>query len=180
MYGGHVVVGANARAILPLRQEANIDEIPRYALAATTYVRREDRMLLLKRAGGEATDAWYVPGGFAETGETPEQAARRELLEETGLVPSGPLHLIDVKGPVPLYGIESIGVSYACDCPDGSVVLSAEHSDFRWVEPRRYRERYFADDVIAQFIEGDRRMARIIRGIRDDLDRYIAWLEEHG
>lgn len=48
-------------------------------------------VLLLTRKGeillGHATDAqhWDIPKGIAEPGETPRQAAARELHEETGL-----------------------------------------------------------------------------------------------
>lgn len=38
---------------------------------------------------------YTLPGGFIETGETTEQAARRELKEETG-VGVGPLRLVGV------------------------------------------------------------------------------------
>ena len=42
---------------------------------------------------------WSVPGGHIESGETPEEAARRELLEETGLT-AGDLELF-WQGPRP-------------------------------------------------------------------------------
>ncbi|WP_336210004.1 NUDIX hydrolase [Nonomuraea sp. LPB2021202275-12-8] len=47
---------------------------------------REDRVLLLHwhdRVSG--ADVWEPPGGGIDPGETPLQAARRELTEETGL-----------------------------------------------------------------------------------------------
>ncbi|WP_341925446.1 NUDIX domain-containing protein [Nocardioides psychrotolerans] len=65
-------------------------------VAAGVLVRRDD-LLLLQRRGDDRT--WGVPGGALEPGETLEQTARRELLEETGLT-AGALTLLDVySGP---------------------------------------------------------------------------------
>ncbi len=50
-------------------------------------------MLLVRRAKPPAAGQWSIPGGAQELGETAEAAARRELLEETGL-PSGPCTLV--------------------------------------------------------------------------------------
>ncbi len=41
-------------------------------------------------------DGWYLPGGGVERGETAEVAARKELLEETGLRVEGDLVLLGV------------------------------------------------------------------------------------
>jgi len=46
---------------------------------------REDRFLLVKRGKEPNKGQWSIPGGAQELGETVFAAARREVLEETGL-----------------------------------------------------------------------------------------------
>ncbi len=54
--------------------------------AVICYIRREDQfLLLLKTSGKFGGGFWNAPGGKIEEGESPEEAARREVLEETGL-----------------------------------------------------------------------------------------------
>ncbi len=87
--------------------------------AATVIGVQGDQLLLVKRAVEPAVGQWCLPGGFMERGEVPEQTARRELHEETGLeagaltfldfcpYPSGPdgvlvlaYHTAELKGQI--------------------------------------------------------------------------------
>lgn len=55
-------------------------------------VLRPGAVLLIRRGRPPAMGQWSLPGGAQKLGETAEQAARRELAEETGLS-VGPLYL---------------------------------------------------------------------------------------
>ena len=55
-------------------------------------VLRPGEVLLVRRGNPPNAGQWSLPGGAQELGETAEDAARRELLEETGLR-VGVLHL---------------------------------------------------------------------------------------
>ncbi|MDP6778406.1 MAG: NUDIX hydrolase [Candidatus Latescibacteria bacterium] len=58
---------------------------PRPVPSVHTAVFRGDRVLLVKRANEPSKGLWSVPGGCIELGETLEEAAGRELREETGI-----------------------------------------------------------------------------------------------
>jgi 8-oxo-dGTP diphosphatase len=54
--------------------------------AVSVALKRGETLLLVKRANEPAKDQWAFPGGRVERGEKLEAAARRELLEETGML----------------------------------------------------------------------------------------------
>jgi ADP-ribose pyrophosphatase YjhB (NUDIX family) len=49
------------------------------------FVFQRDRLLWMRRAENPQRGFWAIPAGFMELGETLEEAAARELCEETGL-----------------------------------------------------------------------------------------------
>lgn len=63
------------------------EELQRQRLGAYGIARDPEGRLLLVRAATHLTVAgrWFLPGGGVEHGETPADALRREVYEETGL-----------------------------------------------------------------------------------------------
>lgn len=53
---------------------------------ASVILLRGDRVLMVQRGRPPFAGLWSFPGGSSEHGETVEETARRELMEETGLV----------------------------------------------------------------------------------------------
>lgn len=65
-------------------------------VAAVTILARQQKVLLVRRANQPGYGLWSVPGGYVDRGEVVEEAAKREVLEETGLI-------VDVDGLVGLF-----------------------------------------------------------------------------
>ena len=160
-----------------MSQAANPPRGPLWGLGTSVYAERDGKILILKRAMGEATGAWYTPGGGLEPGELPVEGARRELFEETGLAPSGPLALVGLL-PMKFYGVEGFVVAYACECRDGEVKLSHEHSGARWVDPLEYRDRYCALSAIEKLRASHPNIADLTAAVRRGIEEYLAWKAE--
>jgi len=112
----------------------------RRAFSVAVYPRLRDRVLVIhhKRLG-----VWLPPGGELNEGETPLEAAPRELREETGLAGRFP-RTSDIAGaPLGLIGYEehpagSKGIHmnfvFVCEVPlDATVQPNHEFGAFRWV-----------------------------------------------
>lgn len=92
--------------------------------AGICFVTDDGRVLLLKRAGTPHTGTWAFPGGSIEAGETPEQAARREVREECGYDYTGPLLPLDINDQ----GFQG----FAAQVPVFTPTLNDEHSEATW------------------------------------------------
>jgi 8-oxo-dGTP diphosphatase len=145
-----------------------------YGIGTSVYAQRDGKILILKRALGAATGSWYTPGGGLDPGETPEECAVRELREETGLSPTGPLSLIGLI-PMFVYEHDMFIVAYACDCSEGEVVLSEEHDGSRWIDPHEYRKVFFADENVAKVEAANAGAGALARAVQKGLDDYLNW-----
>ena len=66
-----------------MRDNHKLYSYPRIGVAA--IVTHQQKVLFGKRILANEDFVWQLPGGWIELGESPEQSARREVVEETGL-----------------------------------------------------------------------------------------------
>jgi 8-oxo-dGTP pyrophosphatase MutT (NUDIX family) len=84
---------------------------------------------------------WDLPGGAADPGETKEEAATREVLEEAGLVIDGAkLQLIDTQSKMrDGKPAERFCYNYKVE-KEFKPKLSFEHSEYAWMEVKDLEE----------------------------------------
>jgi 8-oxo-dGTP diphosphatase len=151
--------------------------IKTYAIGTSVYATRNGQILILKRAMGAAKGAWSLPGGALDEGETIEECARRELLEETGLVPTGPLSLFSVT-PMFVYDHDMFIIGYTCKCEEGDVHLSQEHSGYRWIDAQEYRNRYFSEKSIEKVKKLSEESEILAKSVQAELDEYLSYCKK--
>jgi 8-oxo-dGTP diphosphatase len=113
----------------------------RRAFSVAVYARRGDRVLVIEH---RRLKTWLPIGGELEAGETPLEAAVRELREETGL--AGTFHVLAsaLDGvPAGLIGYEEhvagskglhMNFVFVCEIAEGSdIVPNDEFGAWRWV-----------------------------------------------
>jgi len=94
----------------------------------STIVAKSRSILLVKRKNDPHKGKWCLPSGFAETGESIEDAALRELKEETGIL-AKILQLVDVdSNPDSFYG-DLFFITYEVEWIEGTPIAGDDAED---------------------------------------------------
>jgi 8-oxo-dGTP diphosphatase len=103
------------------------------AATALAFLERGGRYLVLERAQEPYRGLWDLPGGFIEAGESPVEAVKREISEETGLRVGVPTILGAYRSRYGNGGKWTVDVAFYCPDPEGDLRLSDESSGSAWV-----------------------------------------------
>lgn len=107
----------------------------------TIVALKENKVLFIKRDHEPMKGAWGMPGGYLMWDETVEQAAARELKEETGLI-AGKLHLVGIRSDLTAGdGRQNIDLYfYTKEVAGEPVMQPGEVADIQWFDPEHLPE----------------------------------------
>jgi 8-oxo-dGTP diphosphatase len=119
-------------------------------------VKYGDKILIGERLKGHGNNTFMIPGGHLEFGESFEDCARREVMEETGL------------SQIKILGVVSLGNNIAYDKHYISIGVLAEYVDgelgeeegvatnWKWMDPRKLPEPFFemSRKVVKNWLHG--------------------------
>lgn len=121
----------------------------------------EGKVLLVKRARQPSQNRWAIPGGKIKPGETLQQAAEREMLEETGLHvhASRPIHAFDlIESEQQSIRFHYVIVDMLAHLLGGELHAADDASHAQWFSPQEldndeldHNTRQFLQDNISLF-----------------------------
>ncbi len=108
---------------------------PQVGVGAIVF--KDQKVLLVKRSRPPSQGKWSIPGGRLELGETLQEAAEREIREETGVVirASKPVYTFDLvdRDTAGAIQFHYVIVDLAADYISGDPVADDDALDARWV-----------------------------------------------
>ncbi|EKE18506.1 MAG: Mutator MutT related protein [uncultured bacterium] len=111
----------------------------KFGIAVKGIIRKDGKILVIRRTCDDCyrPDTWETVGGSMDANEVPQDALRREIMEETCLE-------VEVREPFNVFNLKregiifKIGITFICDWKAGDVILSEEHTEYKWIDPEEF------------------------------------------
>ncbi|BBG28170.1 NUDIX hydrolase [Sulfuracidifex tepidarius] len=131
-------------------------------VAVGGLIMKDGKVLLVKRGKPPNAGTWAIPGGKVEYGETLQEALKREITEETGLLvePGKVVALVQIIKE----GFHYVIFDFSCEIVGGNLEASSDAKDSRFFSLEEIRrlettpstiemiERYAKKEKIPLFI----------------------------
>lgn len=105
-------------------------------VGVSVLVERGGQVLLVQRAIDPGQGKWGLPSGFVDWDESPETAAARECVEETGLVVAN-IELLEVSHYTDDFRGSGINLAYRAEVTGGVLKPGDDAQDARWFSPAK-------------------------------------------
>ena len=135
---------------------------PRHPLVGVgALIYEGDRILMAQRGKPPLKGLWSLPGGLVETGESLENAVRREVLEETGLAvrPLGVLEIFEriMRDAAGAAEYHYVLIDYVCAVSGGELRAGDDACKVEWVRRRDLKKLAITEGTLAVIEKGFRK-----------------------
>ncbi|WP_461206150.1 NUDIX hydrolase [Clostridium sp. DL1XJH146] len=120
-------------------------------VAVKGIIVKDEKILIIKRSSNDkiGADTWECVGGKIEFGEDLEEALMREVKEEVGLtITVDKLLYATTFQTNPTRQV--VILTYLCTSKNDKIILSPEHSDFKWVSTEESQQ-FLTPEIINDF-----------------------------
>lgn len=125
--------------------------------ATKAFIVYNGKVLLLKEStkytDGSNPGKFDVVGGRIKPGERFDESLIREILEETGLRVKikNPFFVNEWRPVVKSEKWQIIGIFFLCIAESDEVILSEDHDEYIWINPKDYKKYNLIDNLIPAF-----------------------------
>ncbi|MDX1300961.1 bifunctional NUDIX hydrolase/phosphatase PAP2 family protein [Photobacterium sp.] len=143
---------------------SNNTVIPGDIVGAVCVIRHADKIVMLSEV---ITQKLSLPGGYIDSGDTPEQAAAREALEETGLVVSVD-KLLQYRGRAAIYSCQS----------DTPILVSSQTDQTGFPVVASWFSEHFGKEVKRVYLINPKEVSAKEYRYPNDIELLVKWLEQ--